>query len=109
MRFTACDDDVSMMNTQTKKNAPSAIPVGRRKDRLVEIPVSSFVMTTKTANPTDTTAVPRNFCHLFSPSDRRRRTFVKSSRKPTRPKPTAANTSARPVAVNRWAERRDAR
>ena len=45
--------------------------------------------------------MPRNFCDFDSPSDRRRRTFVKSSANPTSPNPAAANTSASPLAVGR--------
>ena len=73
------------------------------------MPRTRAIVTTSTANPTDTTAVPRNFCVLFRPSERRRRTFMKSSRKPTAPNPTAASTRARPVEVNRCAVTREAR
>ena len=73
------------------------------------MPASPPARMTSMANPIETIAVPTNFCAFVSPSDRRRRTFVKSSRKPTIPKPTAASTSASPVAVNRWVVSRDAR
>jgi hypothetical protein len=64
---------------------------------------------TISAKITETIAVPRNFCDLDNPSDRRRRTFKKSSRNPTTPNPTAANRSANPAGVKRWNVKRDAR
>ena len=78
------------------------------KERCVETP-GFPTWVTSTANAIDTTAVPPNFCAFVSPSERCRRTFMKSSRNPTTPKPTVANTSATPVTVNRWAVTRDAR
>ena len=48
---------------------------------------------------TDTIAVPANFCSFVRPSERRLRTFMKSSRNPTSPNPSAASTSATPAAV----------
>ena len=50
VRFTACDDAVSTKNTQTRKNTPSASAVGRMKERLVEMPVSSDERDTITPN-----------------------------------------------------------
>ena len=52
------------MKAHTKKNAPSAIPVGRTKERPVDVPDSADVATTITANPTETMAVPTNFWQL---------------------------------------------
>ena len=40
VRFTAFEEDVSITNTQTKKRTPSFSAVGRRKERLVDVPVS---------------------------------------------------------------------
>ena len=66
VRFTACDDDVSTMNAQTKKNAPSAIPVGRRNDRLRGDPGLVRRVVTKTANATETMRRPEELLPLRS-------------------------------------------
>ena len=79
------------------------------KDSWVDVPVCAEVATTIAANPRETRAVPRNFCHFVKPSDRRRRTFVTSSRNPTIPNPTAASTSAIPDTVKRCVVMRDTR
>ena len=78
------------------------------KDRWVEIPGFATCVTS-IAKMSDTKAVPPNFCAFVRPSERCRRTFMKSSRNPTTPKPTVANTSAMPVTVNRCAVTRDTR
>ena len=68
-------------------------------DTLVTVPVTSAYRITITPKSTETTAVARNFCDFVSPSDRRRRTFVKSSANPTTPNPTAASTNASPAGL----------
>ena len=46
------------------------------KDSFVEVPDWSANDATRTAKPTETIAVPRNFCDFDRPSERRRRTFM---------------------------------
>ena len=61
------------------------------------------------AKRTETMAVPTNFWSFDNPSERSRRTFKKSSRNPTIPKPTAVNSSARPAGVTCRNVNREAR
>ena len=97
VRFIACDDAVSTRKHHSEEEHTQRRPCRRMNDTLVTVPVASAYRITMMPKSTETTAVARNFCDLVNPKDRRRRTFVKSSANPTRPKPTAANTSASPA------------
>ncbi len=110
MRFTPFDAPAIMMLAQiTKSTTPAMVPAKARLtwvSRTVEMngaagvrPCALGNCSARIAKAIPTRACPASFCLLRRPRLRWREILMKSSRKPTSPRPPARKSTSRPLAL----------